>query len=257
MINNTVSRTTLSVKLLNTVEAARFLRVSEASIRRWSDAGLLHARRVGPRRERRFSEAELLAFMAPGGPPGSPTAGIPAEITVAGIALPMGAHLATFYTSDAGRLRLAQPLFADGLRAGQPCFLAANGAVLDAYIDALRGTPDIDVEGALRSGLLYTADGPGVGVDDALQFWEQLFWKALAHGPTVLRIVGDMACERKLFTSAAEMMRYELAFSTVAKRFPTVTLCQYDAREFDGPSLLEAIRAHPDLYDQPLGSFLN
>ena len=38
--------------LLNTKEAARFLRVSEASIRRWSDAGLLPARRVGRRRER-------------------------------------------------------------------------------------------------------------------------------------------------------------------------------------------------------------
>ena len=37
--------------LLNTEEAARFLRVSEASIRRWSDAGLLPARRVGRRRE--------------------------------------------------------------------------------------------------------------------------------------------------------------------------------------------------------------
>src|SRR2546427_3668084 len=50
-------------RLLNTAEAARFLRVSQASIRRWSDSGLLAARRVGRRRERRFSEAGLQAFM--------------------------------------------------------------------------------------------------------------------------------------------------------------------------------------------------
>ena len=38
-------------ELRNTSEAARFLRVSEASIRRWSDAGLLTSHRVGRRRD--------------------------------------------------------------------------------------------------------------------------------------------------------------------------------------------------------------
>ena len=53
------------------------------------------------------------------------------------------------------------------------------------------------------------------------------------------------------------MIRYEVAFNMVAKRFPTVTLCQYDVREFDGRTIFEALRAHPDLYDIHLGSFLN
>ncbi|TMB60947.1 MAG: helix-turn-helix domain-containing protein, partial [Chloroflexi bacterium] len=34
-------------RLLTTREAATFLKVSEASIRRWTDSGLLPARRVG------------------------------------------------------------------------------------------------------------------------------------------------------------------------------------------------------------------
>src|SRR2546428_10515716 len=50
-------------ELLNTPEAARFLRVSQASIRRWSDSGLLAARRVGRRRERRVSGAGPLALL--------------------------------------------------------------------------------------------------------------------------------------------------------------------------------------------------
>jgi excisionase family DNA binding protein len=247
----------MSIKLLNTAEAAIFLRVSEASIRRWSDSGTLRGRRVGPRRERRFTEADLVAFMGPAADRKRQIDGTPPEITVGGVSLPIGAHLPTFYGSDAGRLRLAVPLFAEGLRAGQPCFLAASGEVLEAYVDALRAAPGVDVDGALRSGLLYTANGPGVSVEAALEFWEQLFWSALAGGPTVLRVIGDMACERELFKSGAEMMRYELAFSNMAKRFPTITLCQYDVREFDGQTIFEAIRAHPDLYGLPLGSFLN
>src|SRR2546426_11422973 len=50
-------------RLLNTAEAARFLRVSQASIRRWSDSGLLAARRVGRRRERRVRGAGLQGSM--------------------------------------------------------------------------------------------------------------------------------------------------------------------------------------------------
>jgi hypothetical protein len=73
----------------------------------------------------------------------------------------------------------------------------------------------------------------------------------------VIRVVGEMSSERRVFSSDAEMMTYEVAFNMLAKRFPTVTLCQYDVREFDGEIVFQAMRAHPDLYGLHLGSFLN
>ena len=53
----------MSEKLLNTAEAAAFLRASQASVRRWADAGLLLASRIGRRGARRFREEDLLRFM--------------------------------------------------------------------------------------------------------------------------------------------------------------------------------------------------
>jgi len=66
-----------------------------------------------------------------------------------------------------------------------------------------------------------------------------------------------MSSERKLFSSDAEMMNYEAAFNMLSHRFPIVTLCQYDVREFDGETIFQAIRVHPDLFGLHLGSFLN
>jgi len=43
----------------------------------------------------------------------------------------------------------------------------------------------------------------------------------------------------------------------MAKRFPAVTLCQYDAREFDGEIMLRVLKSHPDMFEQHLGAFLN
>ena len=247
----------MSDKLLNTEEAARFLRVSEASIRRWSDAGLLPVRRIGGRRERRFREADLIQYLGAGMPPAGVQPGPgQAAVNVGGVALPLHSHLATFYNTDAGRMRLTIPFLADGIRSGQPCFLAAASDVAETYKKAL-SEQGLDVEAAMKSGMFVIVDGPGTTVQGAIDFWEQSCWSVMAGGQTVIRVVGEMGSERKLFVSDAEMMTYEVAFNMIAKRFPTVTLCQYDVREFDGETIFQAMRAHPDLYSLHLGSFIN
>lgn len=35
-----------------------------------------------------------------------------------------------------------------------------------------------------------------------------------------------------------------------------MAVCQYDGREFDGPSLLEAMQAHPDVSDLGFDKFV-
>ncbi len=245
-------------KLLNTAEAARFLRVSQASVRRWSDSGLLQARRVGRRRERRFTEADLKRFLAPAGAgPNAAQDAVQKEVFISGTPIPVHSHIATFYDSDEGRLRLTVPFFREGLLRGQPCFLAAAGEVLDAYVAALRKEEGIDIDSAIRNGMFVAVRGPGDKADSAVVFWERALSNALAAGPTLIRVVGEMTSERILFVSDDEMIAYEVAFNGIAKRFPTVTLCQYDARAFTGEVVFHALRAHPDLYSVGIASFLN
>src|SRR4030081_2183444 len=109
-----------SISLLNTKEAARFLRVSEASVRRWSDAGLLPARRVGRRRERRFERGDLVKFLGQPVHDVWPAVAEHSPVFVGGAPIPAGAHIAPIYSTDLGGLRLPIPFLAEGLRAGQP-----------------------------------------------------------------------------------------------------------------------------------------
>src|SRR5437762_13006946 len=90
-------------RLLNTAEAARFLRVSQASIRRWSDSGLLAARRVGRRRERRFSESDLQTFMQQ--PATAHAAAGAPTVNVGGERIGVPGHLATLYRATGGGVR--------------------------------------------------------------------------------------------------------------------------------------------------------
>lgn len=243
--------------LLNTKEAAHFLRVSEASIRRWSDSGLLPAQRVGRRRERRFVQSDLVGFLGQTSSHATPNAAAPSTVNVGGQRIPLRSHLGPIYSTDAGSLRLSIPFLADGIRGGQHCFLVANDEALERYMTALAKEQDIDLAAAKDSGQLTIVGWPGATVADVIANWEGLFGRALAGGPTVLRIVGEMACEREMFASDADMMAYEEAYELMARRYPAVTLCQYDARAISGDLMLRVLKVHPDMYLQHLGGFLN
>jgi excisionase family DNA binding protein len=241
------------MELLNTAEAARFLRVSQASIRRWSDSGLLAAQRVGRRRERRFRESDLLAFLGrtPAGARG------PDVVNVGGESVGVPGHLAALYSTDAGGLRLTVPFIAEGLRSGQPCYLAATGKELKRYTDALGARQDIDLARATESGQFKAVRFAGRKAAEAIAHWEREFAETLARGRTIIRIVGEMTSERTMFSSEEEMLDYEEACELMCRRYPVVVICQYDVREFDGEAVLRALKAHPDLFALGVGTFLN
>jgi hypothetical protein len=212
---------------------------------------------VGRRRERRFAQADLLLFLGKATGESRPAVPEVTSVSVGGASVPIRTHIAPIYGTDAGGLRLSVPFLADGLRAGNPCFLEASGAVADRYAEALTEEQGIDIGAVTESGQLVIFPGPGANAADAHRNWEGLWGKALAGGPTVIRVVGEMACVRSVFESEAEMMSYEEGYELMARRYPTVTLCQYDAREFDGEIILRVLKAHPDMFQLHIGGFLN
>jgi excisionase family DNA binding protein len=235
--------------MLSTKEVAERLGVSEASVRRWSDAGHLPVQRVGKRRERRFRSSDVEAAARrhqPASPPPKP--GAP-HLVLAGQATAVPVHIPAFYDSDAARVRLTAPFLAEGIKAGQPCFLLAQGEELNSYMVALDADPDIDVDKALASGLLTVVGAPGKTVAQALDFWERNLWDAMDRHVTLMRAVGEMVSEREGFESEQEMLAYEAAFNMTARRFPCAVICQYDVRKFSGRAVLAALRAHPDILD--------
>jgi len=180
-----------------------------------------------------------------------------AAIHVGGVPLPLPGHLATFYSSDAGRLRLTVPFLADGLRSDQPCFLAGSDELLKVYMKALENQEGFDLDQAVASGRLTAIGFDGATVEKGVAFWEGKFADILSHGPSVIRHVGEMATVREMFPSEDEMLRFEEAYEVMCRRYPVAAICQYDAREFNGLAMLRVLKAHPDLFESRLATFLN
>jgi DcmR-like sensory protein len=98
----------------------------------------------------------------------------------------------------------------------------------------------------------------GPTVDKAVAFWESEFADVLSHGgQSVIRHVGEMATVRRMFPSEDEMLRFEQAYDVMCRRYPVAAICQYDVREFDGIAMLRVLKAHPDLFELRLATFLS
>ena len=244
-----------NLSLLNTRQAAEMLNVSEVSIRRWTTAGSLACVRLGAKRERRFRREDLLAFLESNEPSGQPSTHT-ADVVLEGLDVEHGAHLCTIYENDLGRLKLSVPLLADGLRSDALCLLVGARDAKEPILERLAALHEPLAED-IRAGRLLLSDGGG-SARQMLDDLETVFVTAVSAGRQAIRLVGDMAWSIERGMDLDELMAFETGYNhDLARRFPVVSLCQYDARRFSGIGILRCLKCHEDTYKFPLARFLN
>jgi transcriptional repressor of dcmA and dcmR len=241
-------------ELLNIEQAARFLNVSETSLRRWTNSGRLACLRVGRRRERRFRRADLLAFMEdqPGeSQAGAPRSGPPhpAHTVIDGVSYALGAHLCGLYASEVGRLKQTISFLEDGLRPGTVCFYMSSPKLrADVLAQLEKSRPSLRADiAAARLVLAEYIPSP----EGQLRYWDTQMRAALDAGAHSFRVIGDL---RTFGPDGSDegLSEYEAGYEElIAKRFPLVTLCQYDVRQFSGVTLFNTLRLHRDNFRYP------
>ncbi len=241
-------------ELLNIEQAARFLNVSEASLRRWTNSGRLACLRVGRRRERRFRRADLLAFMeeqpASGTAPARDHASEPAGQTmIDGLPVAHGSHLCGVYRNDAGRVRLATAFLADGFSRGSVCYLVAPPAARRAILARLeKSQPSLRAD--LMAGRLVLSEYTATGRAQR-DYFETQFLGAIGAGAHSLCLVGDMWGLGRSVSPRA-LVEFELTLDEeLTRRFPVAALCMYDVRQFTVTAILDALKGHPDTFRYP------
>jgi excisionase family DNA binding protein len=248
-----------ATELLDIGDAADFLNVSETSLRRWTNGGVLPCLRVGRRRERRFRRTDLLAFMehqpADITRPDAPAANVPATRPAdESTALTLGSHLCAFYDSDLGRATLAVRFLLEGLREGSMVYLVASARSSKQILLYLKQKrPSLDRDISARKLLVsdYKKD-PRAQIKD----FELQLTAAASAGTQSFRVFGD-TWEMRKKVSAAGFAEYESAYDQlIARRFPVVTICAYDARRFSGVAVLDTLKAHRDTFRYPLEKVL-
>jgi excisionase family DNA binding protein len=229
-------------ELLDIAQAAAFLRVSEKSLRRWTNAGRLPCFRVGGRRERRFRRADLLAFLER-----------PGQTLNAGHVI---SHLCALYTSAEARERRAAEFLTDGLEAGSTCFLLAEPKVRERVLaQVARRRPSLRREA--QTGRLV-ASSYAARPAAQLASWEAWFAEATGAGAASLWAVADVSGSALGRHSLDEVLEYEREYDrSLSRRFPVTTLCLYDARRLSGVQAARVLQVHGDMLRHPVEALVS
>jgi hypothetical protein len=171
-----------------------------------------------------------------------------------GVVYPLGAHLCGLFGSEMGRIKQVVGFLEDGLRPGTVCFYLgpdeARAPVL-AHLEKSRPSLRSDIAAGRLVLRDYIASPKA-----QLEYWDSHLRSALRSGAHTCRVVGDL---RGLGPKVKEegLFEYEAGFEeTIAKRFPVVTLCQYDVHHFSGPTILNALKLHRDTFRYPADRLL-
>ncbi|HMG11619.1 MAG TPA: MEDS domain-containing protein [Gemmatimonadaceae bacterium] len=242
-------------ELLDIGQAAAFLNVSEASLRRWTNSGRLPCMRVGQRRERRFRREDLVGFLESGAPRADGHAVRHSGKTLENfpdtpVTVTHGSHLCGMYASDLGRITLSVPFLLDGLNEGSVCFLVGPTRFRNEILKGLKQKraalqADIDAGRLILSEYHHALRAQN-------KYFRAVVDDKIAQGVQSFRIIGD-AWGMRAKVSEEFLVEYEADYDRlIARKYPVVTLCLYDARRFSGVEMLNALKGHRDSFRYPL-----
>jgi len=221
--------------LLNVREAAEFLNVSEMTIRRWTNNGLLACYRIGGRRVRRFKVSDLTAFLE-SKPAKRPPAGI--ALGPRGLAAPGGSHIAHLSPAEDESFEIAASYVHRGLQDGETVCIVASDDRTSRILNALHHKGET-VEKRRASGQLNLSQGaetPGRQTRRLLGLAERTDRR--------VRVFGDMTWTKDKGWRLADLGRLEDALNHSPIPGSCLFLCQYALDRFTGREIMMAMETH-------------
>ena len=164
---------------------------------------------------------------------------------------PAGTHMCYIFNDDDERHRLIAKFIESGLLGGEKVGYFASAYKEKPDADALK---DLGVSPAprLRQGQFKEAladevycPGHVFDPDRMLGNIRNLYSDSIKEGYTGGRASGEMEWALKGIPGSDWLIEYEAKINTIVGKYPATTICQYDARLFDGATLFEVLRVHP------------
>jgi hypothetical protein len=181
-----------------------------------------------------------------------------------------GIHLCYIFNDDKERVKTVAKFLASSLLTGHKILNIVDTVSpqdLRKELESLgidmaskgRGIVTVDNEAAYCPNGVFDPDAL---LDGAVSFCRQ----ASSEGYAGSRIYGDMSWVLRKNVNLADLMAYETKVNEYVKIPPCAAICEYDARKFNGATIMDILSVHPAMiisghvvknpYFKPPGEFL-
>ena len=164
-----------------------------------------------------------------------------------------GAHICQIYSDDDERIDSLLKFLLSGVQTGErticfsekmdeetlEAFFSEHQISYDAYKQkraiALSGTREVYFQDDI-----FDPDR----MLNTLTYYHQ---ESLELGFPAARVIGDMAPEVQTVSGGNRLLEYESKVSMLLRDRPVTAVCQYDARQFDGATIMDVLKVHPQM----------
>jgi excisionase family DNA binding protein len=217
-------------KLLNIKEAAEFLNVSEMTIRRWTNDGLLKCYRVGGRRARRFKQEDLLAYLK-----GNAASDIP--LGIKGFEVPDGSHVTHLSLDPDESLDTALAFIVEGLVNNETVSVVSSCAESKSIIEGLQQR-NVHADRLEKAGRLHFNHGMHTPLEQA-----RYIAGVAGSSENRFRVFGDMTWTEEKGWLTNDLQELENMVN-LSQTKGMLFLCQYKLGRFSGEEALMALESH-------------
>lgn len=163
-----------------------------------------------------------------------------------------GLHVCHIFADDADRSAVRARFIQTGIESGDKALCLCDTDQPEQVVSELIA---LGLDRELAAARLVAASAAesycptGVFSPDALlSQLKGMVEASCAAGFSGLRITGDMAWIHRRGVTLEQVMDYELKVLDYIEGIPCTAVCEYDARRFDGATLLDVLSVHPAVF---------
>lgn len=162
-----------------------------------------------------------------------------------------GVHICQIFSNDDERQEALLKFLLSGLQAGErtSCF---SEKMTENIVTEFLSNYGISYSEARDSGELTLAGARDIYFKDdcfdpdrMLGVLSQYYEDAVARGFPGARVIGEMTPEVQHVSGGTRLLEYESKVSILLRDHPVTSVCQYDARSFDGGMIMDILKVHP------------
>jgi hypothetical protein len=162
-----------------------------------------------------------------------------------------GVHICQIFNEDEERHTALVNYIISGLEAGEntACFSEKEtenslSGFFEKHGISFKEVEDSGEFSLSKAGDIYFAGGK-FEPEKMLNLLQEFYELSLKQNRSGARVIGEMTAEIENIPGGSRLLEYESKVSLLLKKIPVNAVCQYDARSFDGSTILDILKVHP------------
>jgi len=164
---------------------------------------------------------------------------------------PPGVHICQIFSESLEWQDSLLRYLSSGLKSGEKTCCFSEKADADLLESHFR-SEGLDYGKALQAGAVALARTEEVYFERdrfeperMLELLRKFYEQAISEGYPAARVIGEMSPRIQSIEGGGRLLEYESKVSLLLKTHPITAVCQYDARCFDGATILDVLKVHP------------